>query len=119
MWTQYLIVSWMEYEKKATYAVWVGNLPDSITEHTLYSEFECYGHISNVKVQQSKDGRKIGFINFYNREVAEVAANDMDGSPINGVNIKASFKNENHKVKDVRPLTDCQYFMQGGSCPKV
>ena len=93
-----------------TYAVWVGNLSAEITEHILFSQFEHYGPICNVKIQQSRDGRPIGFINFYSKEVAEVAANDMDGADVCGIRIKTR--------KDVRPLTDCQYFM-AKSCTKV
>ena len=107
----------MEPEKK-THTVWVGNLSEEMTEHILFSEFKHYGPICSVKLQQSRDGRRIGFINFYSKEVAEVAANDMDDANVCGVKIKTSFKNEEHKPKDIRPLTDCQNFMQK-SCTKV
>ena len=104
--------------KKTTYAVWVGNLSDEITEPILFNEFKHYGPICSVKVQQSRNGRPIGFINFYSKEVAEVASYDMDDAIVCGVKIKTSYKNEDHKPKDIRPLTDCQNFMQN-SCTKV
>jgi len=103
--------------KKTTYAVWVGNLSDEITELILFNEFKHFGPICSVKLQQSKDGRRIGFINFYSKEVAEVASNDMDDAIVCGVKIKTSYKNEDHKGQDIRPLTDCQYFMRN-SCTK-
>ena len=104
--------------KQKLYAVWVGNLSAEITEPILRNEFKHYGHICNVKLEQSRDGRPIGFINFDNKEVAEVAAIDMDGADVCGVKIKTSFKKEKQKRKDVRPLTDCQYFI-ANSCTKV
>ena len=104
--------------KKTTYAVWVGNLSDEITEPILFNEFKHCGPIRSVKLQQSKDGRRIGVINFYSKEVAEVASNGMDDAIVCGVKIKTSYKNEDHKGQDIRPLTDCQYFMRN-SCTKV
>ena len=92
-----------------TYAVWVGNLNEEITKQILLEEFECYGTIVDVK----KQGDNMAFIIFNDRDVAENAANDMDGESINGIEIIASFKD------DMRPFTDCQYFMQRKNCIKV
>ena len=99
--------------------MWVGNLTDKITEPILFQEFKSYGPICSAKLRQSKDGRMMGFVNFYNKDVAEVAANDMDGAVINGITITTSFKDESSKGKDLRPLTDCEYFMQHRKCTKV
>lgn len=88
----------MEAQKK-TYAVRIDNLTNEITEGKLIEEFKSYGPIHNVKLQPSKGGRKIGFINFYSKEVAEVAANDMDNTFINDVKIKTLFKDIS-KAKD-------------------
>ena len=108
----------MEGAKK-TYAVWVGNLTDEITEAMLFEEFKCYGPICNVKFGKSKGKKRIAFINFYSKEVAEVAAYDMNDTLIYGIQIKTSFKDENHKAKDIRPFTDCVNFMAKKSCAKV
>ena len=107
----------MEGEKK-TYGVWVGSLTDIFTEEDLFQAFKCCGPICNVKITLDKNGKSRGFafVNFYNKEAAEVAANDMDGAFVLGTKIKASFKDSDHKKKDFRPFTDCLSFMQGQQC---
>ena len=94
----------MEAEK--TFTVRVDNLTDAITELKLIEEFLSYGPIHDVIIKPSKGGRKFGFINFYSKEVAEVAANDKDNTFINGVKIKTSFRDESHKTRDKRVRKD-------------
>lgn len=107
-------------KSKKTYAVWVGNLTENTNEEMLFGAFKCYGPICSVKLGKTKKVDQMhGFVNFYSQEVAEVAAIDMDGSLLDGIEIKTSFKNENHKAKDIRPLTDCNNFMEMKKCGKV
>lgn len=103
---------------KKSYPVWVGSLKEEITEQDLFDAFKCYGPICNVRITTDKQGRPrgFGFVNFYSKEVAEVAASDMDETEICGATIKASFKDETKKSKDLRPLTDCNTFMQRRLC---
>ena len=107
----------MTAEKKS-YPVWVGSLNEEITEQDLFDAFKCYGPICNVRITKTKQGksRGFGFVNFYSKEVAEVAASDMDDTEICGSTINASFKDESKKAKDLRPLTDCNTFMQRRPC---
>ena len=107
----------MTAEKKS-YAVWVGSLSKEIIEEDLFDAFKCYGPICNVRITKDKQGksRGFGFVNFYSKEVAEVAANDMDDTEIRGSIIKANFKDETKKAKDLRPLTDCDTFIKRRPC---
>ena len=91
----------MEAERK-TYAVRVDNLTDKITVEELIKEFKSWGPIHDATIQQSNGRRKIGFINFYSKEVAEVAANNMDNTFISGTRIKTSFKYDSQAAKDKR-----------------
>ncbi len=107
-------------EVKKTFAVWVGSLPDKITETDLEKEFQEYGPIANIALVKDKNDRLkgFGFVNFYSKEVAEVAANDMNDTAILGSIIQTNFKDENHTKFDVRTLTDCLAFETKGSCVK-
>eukprot|EP00794_Sanderia_malayensis_P009218 gene9219-10192_t len=110
----------MDEENNKTYAVWVGSLHEKIEEDDILKEFEQCGPVSNVKLMRDKSGKSRGFafVNFYSREVAEVAANEMNGTCILGAEIKTNLKDESHKKKDIKPFTDCLFYMKGEACVK-
>ncbi|XP_057311625.1 meiosis regulator and mRNA stability factor 1-like isoform X1 [Hydractinia symbiolongicarpus] len=123
----------MALEENKSFPVWVGCLAESVTEATLYSHFKKIGPVRNVTVVKDPvtgKSKQFGYVNYYNHEVAEVAAQEMNGVVI----CKRKIKTKGPKKltdatsplvspvepKNMRLLTDCYFFNLRGKCtPKV
>ena len=73
--------------------IFVGNLPFSATEEDLRSLFSPYGDIDSVAVIKDRDtgrSRGFGFVELAEGARAQDAINDLDGSDMDGRNIKVN-----------------------------
>lgn len=68
--------------------LYVGNLSPQVSEEVLYKEFSRYGPIASVKIMwprsddERKRGRNCGFVSFLDRQQAEQAKLEMNGTVI-------------------------------------
>lgn len=73
--------------------IYVGNLPYRITEAELRSAFEGYGAVQSVKIVIDRDTGKskgFGFVEMPVQAEAEEAIRKLDGSMLNGRNIRVN-----------------------------
>jgi hypothetical protein len=107
--------------------VWIGDLHHGVTEDVLRKKFAEFGPIHSCKIMtDKKTGRSKGFgyVNYKERNVAEMAARKLNNFKFNGKPIKlkgpSTLKKEGHlkKEKDYRALTDCSFFLTPKGCAK-
>lgn len=70
--------------------LFVGNLPFSTTEDTLYAMFKTHGEIVSANLitdKMSGQSRGFGFVEMSNDEEAAAAIEKMNGSTVEGRNI--------------------------------
>ncbi|TFZ04438.1 RNA recognition motif domain-containing protein [Ramlibacter rhizophilus] len=70
--------------------IYVGNLPYSVTDATLESNFAEFGGVSSAKVMMDRDtGRSkgFGFVEMASAEVAQAAIKALDGMSVDGRSI--------------------------------
>lgn len=70
--------------------IYVGNLPYSVTDATLESNFSEFGSVSSAKVMMDREtGRSkgFGFVEMASAEVAEAAIKALDGMSVDGRSI--------------------------------
>lgn len=70
--------------------IYVGNLPYSVTDSTLESNFSEFGSVSSAKVMMDRDtGRSkgFGFVEMASAEVAEAAIKALNGVSVDGRSI--------------------------------
>lgn len=66
--------------------LYVGNLAPAATEEFLFNEFSKYGPIGSIKImwprtdEERKRGRNCGFVSFMERDAAEKARQEMNGT---------------------------------------
>lgn len=86
--------------------VFVGNLSPTTTEDELRSYFQPFGDIIYVKISTNK---ACGFIQYFHRQNAETAIQQMTGSIIGGSKVKISWGHtqliDPKTVQDVDPST--------------
>jgi RNA recognition motif-containing protein len=73
--------------------IYAGNLPYSMTEAELQDLFTQYGEVASVKIIMDRDtGRSkgFGFVTMPNQEEAEEAVKALDGSSIQGRNMRVN-----------------------------
>ncbi|RLI78121.1 RNA-binding protein [Archaeoglobales archaeon] len=73
--------------------IYVGNLPYNVKEDELRKIFESYGKVSSVNLIKDRfSGRSKGFafIEMYNDEEVKAAIEAIDGTHINGREIKVN-----------------------------
>ncbi len=73
--------------------IYVGNLPYSVTEATLQSNFSEFGSVASAKVMMDRDsGRSkgFGFVEMASAECAEAAIRALDGVSVDGRSIIVS-----------------------------
>jgi RNA recognition motif-containing protein len=68
--------------------VFVGDLSEYVTEDELRSFFQGFGEITYVKIPP---GKGCGFVQFIQRDAAEMAINQMQGYPIGNSRIRLSW----------------------------
>jgi len=80
--------------RKGAITLFVGNLPFTLNEDTLRTEFEHYGEVTQVSVISDADGRPRGFafVDFDKKEAGEAACREMNGFSIDGraIDVKVS-----------------------------
>ena len=120
----------LDATKVESYPVWVGSLAGNVNEAVLNTYFKKFGPMRSVIVMRDKETQKskqFGYINYYNREVAEVAAKEMNGREICGKKIKTKGPKTLTPYsppqtpcptmkKDFRPLIDCNFYIKDGEC---
>jgi RNA recognition motif-containing protein len=87
--------------------IYIGNLPDSITEDTLKFLFAEFGDIESVKVIMDRfSGRPkgFGFIEMPSNSEADQAIKALNGKHIDGNHIKVKPADSGGKRRKKRPL---------------
>lgn len=73
--------------------IWVGGLPNDITENELTRKFDRYGDVKDVRIRHSpKD--TFAFISFHDDRDADVAISKLDRSEMFGKPIKVAWAQE-------------------------
>ena len=113
------------------HSVWVGSLSLNTKEDVLSDVFGKFGPVKSVVIVKDEQGKskKFGYVNYYNREVAECAAHVMDGYELSNQTIKTKGPVELQKSrseskslssgfgkKEYRMFTDCLFFIDGREC---
>ena len=73
--------------------IFVGNLPFSVTDASLRSNFGEFGKVSSAKVMMDRDTNKskgFGFVEMASAEFAQAAINGLNGLSVDGRTISVS-----------------------------
>lgn len=73
--------------------IYVGNLAYSVTEDELRSAFAQFGDVSSVNVIMDRgtgQSKGFGFVEMPNDSDADTAINALNGTPLNGRNLKVN-----------------------------
>ncbi len=73
--------------------LFVGSLSWDTDDDSLRDAFERFGEVSEAKVISDRDtgrSRGFGFVTFINKEDGEAAIEEMDGSDLDGRDIKVN-----------------------------
>jgi RNA recognition motif-containing protein len=73
--------------------IFVGNLPFSVTDASLRSNFGEFGKVSSAKVMMDRDTNKskgFGFVEMGSAEIAQAAINGLNGMSVDGRAISVS-----------------------------
>lgn len=73
--------------------IYIGNLDYSLQEDDLKQIFGKYGEVTSVKIITDKftgKGKGFGFVEMAEEKEATAAINELDGTEINGRNIKVN-----------------------------
>jgi len=86
--------------------IYVGNLPNSVSENDLREVFQAFGEVSRASVIKDKfsgESRGFGFIEMPNKDEADKAISLVNGKDLKG---------RTAKVNEAKPRTDSS--MSGG-----
>ena len=88
-------------KKELSGVIYVGHLPYGFVEEGLKNYFEQYGEVLRVKLMRSKRtarSKGFGFVEFVDREVAEIAVKSMNGYMMFGTRLECRLleKSEEH-----------------------
>ena len=73
--------------------IFVGNLPFSVTDTSLRSNFAEFGKVISAKVMMDRDTNKpkgFGFVEMESAEVAQAAINGLNGMSVDGRTISVN-----------------------------
>lgn len=73
--------------------LYVGNLPNALTEQELHEVFAPFGEIKSVNIIKDKftgESRGFGFVEMATKEAAEQAIADLQGKEVKGRMLKVS-----------------------------
>lgn len=73
--------------------LYVGNLPNSISEQELQDVFTPFGEVKSVNIIKDKDTgepRGFGFVEIADTEAAQTAIAEVDGKEVKGRKLKVS-----------------------------
>lgn len=88
--------------------IYVGNLPWGLTDDDLHDSFAEYGEVSSATIISDRDtGRSkgFGFVEMPNQSEAEAAISGLDGSSLNGRDIRVN----EAKPRTERPQRERRY----------
>jgi cold-inducible RNA-binding protein len=80
--------------------IYIGNLPDSLTNDELYMAFKAFGQVQSATIVRDKftmQSRGFAFVEMPNKEEAEKAISALNGSDLKGKTVK---------VNEARPKDD-------------
>ena len=80
--------------------IYVGNLSYQLTEDQLREAFAAFGDVSSAKIIMDRatgQSKGFGFVEMPSKEEAEEAIRQLDGTPLNGRNVR---------VNEARPRND-------------
>ena len=73
--------------------IFVGNLPFSVTDDSLRSNFGAYGKVSSAKVMMDRDTNRskgFGFVEMASADQAQAAIHGLNGMAVDGRTISVS-----------------------------
>ena len=73
--------------------IYVGNLPNSLTEDELRAAFEAYGEVSTANIitdRFTRQSKGFGFVEMPNKTEAEAAINGLNEANMDGRNIRVN-----------------------------
>ena len=88
--------------------IYVGNLPYSVTDASLQSNFAEFGGVSSAKVMMDREtGRSkgFGFVEMANAEVAQAAINGLHGMSVDGRSIVVNLARPREERSDTGGYT--------------
>ena len=88
--------------------IYVGNLPYSVTDVSLQSNFAEFGGVSSAKVMMDREtGRSkgFGFVEMANAEVAQAAINGLHGMSVDGRSIVVNLARPREERSDAGGYT--------------
>lgn len=74
--------------------LYVGNINYNLSEDELKSVFERYGKVDSVKIITDRDTGKskgFAFVDMVNDQDAELAKNELDGTDLDGRNMRVNY----------------------------
>jgi RNA recognition motif-containing protein len=80
--------------------IYIGNLPNEVTEDDLRQAFGAFGDVASVNIIKDRfsgESRGFGFVEMANKSEAEAAITGVNGQEIKGKSVK---------VNEARPKTD-------------
>jgi RNA recognition motif-containing protein len=83
--------------------IYVGNLPYSVTDSSLKSNFAEFGSVSSAKVMMDRDtgtSKGFGFVEMASPEVAQAAISALHGMTVDGRSIVVSLARPREAAKD-------------------
>jgi RNA recognition motif-containing protein len=96
--------------------IYVGNLPYSVTDDTLESNFAEFGGVSSAKVMMDRDtGRSkgFGFVEMANAEVAQAAISALNGVSVDGRSIVVNLARPREESRSPRGQASEGYRASG------
>src|SRR3954468_15706143 len=93
--------------------IYVGNLPYSVTDSTLESNFAEFGSVSSAKVMMDREtGRSkgFGFVEMATAEVAQAAIKALDGMSVDGRSITVNLARPREEGRGGRGGDDANGF---------
>lgn len=73
--------------------IYVGNLPNSLTEDELRAAFEAYGEVTTANIitdRFTRQSKGFGFVEMPNKTEAEAAINGLNEANMDGRNIRVN-----------------------------
>jgi cold-inducible RNA-binding protein len=92
--------------------IYIGNLPDSLTNDELYMAFKAFGQVQSATIVRDKftlQSRGFGFVEMPSKEEAEKAIAALNGSELKGNAVK---------VNEARPKDDNSRGGRSGGGPR-
>jgi RNA recognition motif-containing protein len=83
--------------------IYVGNLPYSVTDSSLKSNFAEFGSVSSAKVMMDREtgtSKGFGFVEMASAEVAQAAIAALNGMSVDGRSIVVSLARPREATKD-------------------